>query len=644
MPRPALAESLHAAALAAGAPAHARARRGRLRRGPRARPLAADEPAGLGSRPHRGVRGPVAGPPPRRPADAARGARRRLRRLRDAARAARRPSVPALRRGARLPGRRSASARSTCSSAHGVGDGSPIPRAGGAPRAPAPRRRCCRRCSSRACRLRAPAARRRRRGRRAATRAWRPSRSRAGRSRSAPRPTASPTTTSGRRHARRACPASASGARRSRTARGWHFVEGGGYERREWWTDEALALEGGVRHHAPPELDGRRARVALGPVGAARPDKPVVHVSWFEADAFARAHGARGSPPRPSGRRRRPGTRRRGSSGRWPWGEAPPDRRARTSTSRLRHRARRRATRRRSAVRRLGMVGDVWEWTASGFAATPASSPIPTASTPRSSSAATTGCCAAARGRPRRRVAVPTFRNWDFPAAPADLRRRAHRARTLVTGVAPRAIVRIDAHLERGRRAPTGRRRARRADQARSRSCRPSTSTTRAAPSCSTRSASCPSTTRRAPSWRSSASARRGDRRAHRRRRARRAGLGRGRPRRGCCSARWREAGTLARYVPRRRLGDARCASAPRRWCDELPELAVHGVVGDFERHLDRDPRAARRRAAARRAARRHDRQLPAGHPPAAAALDRAAAAARRPLPARDRPGQGPAA
>jgi gamma-glutamyl hercynylcysteine S-oxide synthase len=76
-------------------------------------------------------------------------------------------------------------------------------------------------------------------------------------------------------------------ARRPVTIATWaHFCEGGGYERREWWSDEGWAWkeEYDITHPEGWTAGGR-------PV--TDEDRPVLHVSWFEADAFARAHGAR---------------------------------------------------------------------------------------------------------------------------------------------------------------------------------------------------------------------------------------------------------------------------------------------------------------------------------------------------------------
>ncbi|HEV7528322.1 MAG TPA: SUMF1/EgtB/PvdO family nonheme iron enzyme [Solirubrobacteraceae bacterium] len=59
------------------------------------------------------------------------------------------------------------------------------------------------------------------------------------------------------------------------------FSERGGYERREWWSQQGWAWRG-------EQDETRHPATAAG-----HPHAPVCHVCWFEAEAFAQASGAR---------------------------------------------------------------------------------------------------------------------------------------------------------------------------------------------------------------------------------------------------------------------------------------------------------------------------------------------------------------
>ena len=189
------------------------------------------------------------------------------------------------------------------------------------------------------------------------------------------------------------------------------------------------------------------------------------------------------------------------------------------------------------------------------------------------------------------------------------------------------------------RRAHARRRRPRRADAPVQGAAAEALLRHASAPSCSTASASCPSTTRRAPSARSSSPSPRGSRRPRARRRSSSSGRA-PRRRRACCSARSPPPGRCERYVPVD-VTEAMVVRVADELTTTFDGLEVHGIVGDFERHLEHVP-AAERRPADRRVPRRHDRQLHAGRPAALPALARAAAApGDRPPAARDRPREG---
>ena len=195
------------------------------------------------------------------------------------------------------------------------------------------------------------------------------------------------------------------------------FVEGGGYERREWWSDEGWSWKEQYDITRPgawnQEHDGEWRLGELHPLD---PDRPVVHVSWFEADAFARAHGAR-LPTEQEWEKAATWNQAQQAAQTSPWGDAPGEPGVHGNFDQIASGPLPLGAHLDGAspCGCVGMIGDTWEWTSSDFTGYPGfvAHPYPEYSEVffgtdykvlRGGSWAT-----------RSRVTAATFRNWDLP-------------------------------------------------------------------------------------------------------------------------------------------------------------------------------------------------------------------------------------
>ncbi|WP_327351717.1 ergothioneine biosynthesis protein EgtB [Streptomyces sp. NBC_01304] len=149
-----------------------------------------------------------------------------------------------------------------------------------------------------------------------------------------------------------------------------NFMADGGYTQSRWWDPAGWAhiTEHGIR--APlfwREEGGQWLRRRFGVTEPVPVDEPVLHVSWYEADAYARWAGRRlpTEAEWEKAARHDPAT---GRSRRYPWGDADPT----PAHANLGQRHLRpapagayEAGESPYGVRQL--IGDVWEWTASDF-------------------------------------------------------------------------------------------------------------------------------------------------------------------------------------------------------------------------------------------------------------------------------------
>ena len=148
------------------------------------------------------------------------------------------------------------------------------------------------------------------------------------------------------------------------------FVEDGGYRDQRWWSPAGWQHRQRAGLGAPlywRREGGGWVRTVFGVTEPVAPAEPVVHVCWYEAQAYA-AWAGRRLPTEAEWEKAARYDPATGRSRRYPWGDSEPD----ASQANLGQRHLRPAPAGSypagaapSGARQL--IGDVWEWTASDF-------------------------------------------------------------------------------------------------------------------------------------------------------------------------------------------------------------------------------------------------------------------------------------
>ncbi len=197
------------------------------------------------------------------------------------------------------------------------------------------------------------------------------------------------------------------------------FVEDGGYERQDLWDPD------GWRYIKQEYITGPKHWYQTEPHSwwterfgfdePLNPAAPVVHVSWYEADAFARWNGKR-LPTEAEWEKAASWDPETGAKRLYPWGDDAPTP-AHANLDQLAFSVAEAGAypKEASAYGALGMIGDVWEWTASDFHAYPGFEAFPYREYSEVFFGPGYKILRGGSWATRPGAVRNTFRNWDYP-------------------------------------------------------------------------------------------------------------------------------------------------------------------------------------------------------------------------------------
>jgi len=197
------------------------------------------------------------------------------------------------------------------------------------------------------------------------------------------------------------------------------FVQAGGYHRQELWHPEGWAFVQSRQISAPMYWNADRSGLwstrSMALTEPLHPRRPVVHVCWYEADAYARFVGKR-LPSEAEWEKAASWNPVTGESRLYPWGSDPPTR----ERANLDHSGWMAAEvgAYPSGISPVGchqMIGDVWEWTASDFHPYPGFCAFPYDEYSKVFFGSDYKVLRGGSWATRPGAIRSTFRNWDYP-------------------------------------------------------------------------------------------------------------------------------------------------------------------------------------------------------------------------------------